>query len=248
MCVQLDMDERDISSASTRQLSLKLNTISPSALIITSARRRPDIDVLLNALNPNITVMFSPLEQEDKDAFGDAHYSVWVGGVFFIFLGPLQHLEQEEKWLESELTVGKLCARHVVVVSNEEWFNMSGKTPEEVVLDPWRRKILALMQDSNVQCIVSSASQEELFRSLKPQKELQPKLKQFSTFGFGQGNLRVLRVLSTRIVSDVYATLEELPGWFALEQEDTPLLFNADQTTNEAEKDHYSDISSEEDE
>ncbi|GBG30114.1 Protein kinase, putative [Hondaea fermentalgiana] len=220
---------------------------------------------------------------EYRTDFGDNYYSLYVQGVMILVIdsfelallateGGVLDSEKAEtsssrnhgisartaarqaEWLEHQVLEGKLCARHVLVVSHHMWFYDAADAESAIAqgIPVMPRMVcdrfLDKFQESGVQMVLSGAMNEAIVKSRKPRNEMEPKMRLTSTPAHvgsidaddAQGLLRVIRVQPSDVVSDMY-TRASLPPWFALEEEEP----NSDVEVGlDDGKQHFSDISS----
>jgi 3-phosphoinositide dependent protein kinase-1 len=209
------------------QLVQKLNTCKPRL-------------VMLSHFNENQRHLFTQLHESIPIApINNDYYSLWISGILYIILNTHAFDEEQARWFERELLLGKFNARYIVVISQHAWF--AGKnvhtaeeaieSPDEVGLMPriWRKRFLQEMQTSGVHAILlllllnptpPASSSKSFTGSLKKNVELGMRCIQFETKSY-PNNVRVLRILTEKVVSDTYK-VDELPQEFFLEKEDVP--------------------------
>jgi len=215
-----------VQGADVAALVAKLNQIAQLRLVVVAGMESA---LQLTELSRDVAVAVAPVAKID------AYYSLWVGGCLFIVLNgeSIENDNAQWDWLDAELQLGKLCARNVIVVSSRPWLAaglhvdtadaLAKPEPERFVGAAVQRRFLREMQESGVKhlVVVGAATATAAMARVGKTEPLEAPLMQTETPPATGADVcvRVVRVMPTTVVSDLYAT-SELPDWFALEKED----------------------------
>jgi len=229
--------------AAVDQVVTCLNHIQPPLLRLVVASGK-ETAVRLAGLDERITVAVAPLEKED------AYFSMWVGGCLVIFCNgaTLETDNAQWDWLDRELQLGKLCARNVLMVCSRPWItgapggHMLANTDEAIQVSMTdsanlvgaavQRRFLREVQESGVKLIIctetTDASKSVKVGKLEPMESVLVQVQTPRPSALkNEAELRIVRVMPTSVVSDVYRT-SEVPNWFALESEGDAETFEND--------------------
>uniref|UniRef100_A0A7S2SNM6 Protein kinase domain-containing protein n=1 Tax=Mucochytrium quahogii TaxID=96639 RepID=A0A7S2SNM6_9STRA len=245
---------KDTTPETIEKTIRRINTLQPTPkLLVCSGAlgNAQENKAKLGLLDEKIPIICCPDGRNDyTKEFGETYYSFHVSGIFVIVIDSFllcseneEECEKHAKWFEHQILTGKLCARHVVLVSHHAWLPIGTEQPCNGLFVPEKivSRFLDKLQEASTQIILCGGANQGFIHTRKAQTDIQQKLYLTNTSPLGTNPcLRVVRVQGSHINTDTYL-LDELPPWIALDKEE-------EATQDDGEEDdgptRFSDISS----
>eukprot|EP00515_Schizochytrium_aggregatum_P006976 CAMPEP_0202077576 /NCGR_PEP_ID=MMETSP0964-20121228/5451_1 /ASSEMBLY_ACC=CAM_ASM_000500 /TAXON_ID=4773 /ORGANISM="Schizochytrium aggregatum, Strain ATCC28209" /LENGTH=857 /DNA_ID=CAMNT_0048644857 /DNA_START=51 /DNA_END=2624 /DNA_ORIENTATION=+ len=238
----------------------RLNTLEPAPRLVVFGGNLGEVSQLrpsMMYLNDDIPIVSCPDGRESYEAeFGSRYFSFYVGGVLFIVVDsflllelnqeqPPENASEHAEWLEQEILQGKLCARHVILVSHHIWAlreDSRGLHQDTSKLLPFAvvSRFSEKLQDAGAQLVLCGGGPAAHSDRLKPGSDMHSKLTVCNSppLDNSELNLRIVRVQDSAVVTDRY-TVADLPQWLALEKVEL-----GEEANDGEEESGFSDISS----